>query len=45
MGVHFIEAVQMDELAKDKCYEFCFMAAPTKIKGGTGMFIRPIAIA
>lgn len=44
MGVHFMEAVQLDELAKDQCYEFCFMAAPNKIKGGTGMFIRPVAI-
>ena len=43
-GVHFMEAVQLDELAKDKAYEFCFMVAPNKMKGGTGMFIRPIAI-
>ena len=34
----------MDELAKDKTYEFCFMLASNKIKGATGMFIRPLAI-
>lgn len=43
-GVHFMEAVQLDELAKDKTYEFCFMLASNKIKGATGMFIRPLAI-
>lgn len=43
-GVHIIELVQLDELAKDKTYEFCFFAAPNKIKGATGMYIRPIAI-
>lgn len=44
MGVHFLEAVQLEELAADHCYEFCFMAAPSKVKGGTGMFVRPLAI-
>lgn len=43
-GVHFMEAVQLDELARDRRYEFCFMAASVKIRGGTGMFLRPIAI-
>lgn len=43
-GVHFMEAVQLNELAKDKVYEFCFVLASLKIRGGTGMFIRPIAI-
>lgn len=43
-GVHFMEAVQVGELARDKVYEFCFILASLKIRGGTGMFIRPIAI-
>lgn len=43
-GVHFMEAVQLNELAKDKVYEFCFIVLPNKMKGGTGMFIRPIAL-
>ena len=43
-GVHIMEMVQMDELAKDKVYEFCFICLPTKIKGATGMMIRPIAV-
>lgn len=43
-GVHFMELVQTHELARDKEYEFCFVLASLKIRGGTGMFIRPIAI-
>lgn len=43
-GVHIIELVQLDELAKDKAYEFCFFAAPSKIKGATGMYVRPVAM-
>lgn len=43
-GVHIMEMVQMDELAKDKVYEFCFICLPNKIKGGTGAMIRPIAV-
>lgn len=44
MGVHLMEMVQLDELAKDKVYEFCFMGFPNKIKCSTGMMIRPIAV-
>lgn len=44
MGVHLIECAQLDELAKDHVYEFCFMLASSKIKGGTGMFTWPLAI-
>lgn len=43
-GVHILEYVQLDELAKDKAYEFCFICAVSKVRGATGMFVRPIAI-
>ncbi len=43
-GVHIIEFLQLDELAKDKAYEFCMIGLPSKIKYSTGMFIRPIAV-
>lgn len=43
-GVHILEFVQLDELAKDKVYEFCFICTPSKVKNATGMFVRPIAI-
>ena len=43
-GVHLMEMVQMDELARDKVYEFCFIVLSCKVKGATGMMIRPIAV-
>ena len=43
-GVHFMEAVQMNELANDKVYEFCLIVSSCKIRGATGMFIRPLAV-
>ncbi len=43
-GVHILEYVQLDELAKDKVYEFCFICNVSKVRGATGMFVRPIAI-
>ncbi|MFT4107846.1 MAG: cyclase family protein [Lacrimispora sp.] len=44
MGVHIIELLMLNELAEAKAYEFCFVCAPSKFKGATGMFTRPIAI-
>lgn len=43
-GVHIMEMVNCEEIAKDKVYEFCFIVLPSKIKGATGMMIRPIAV-
>ncbi|MEG0750695.1 MAG: cyclase family protein [Oscillospiraceae bacterium] len=43
-GVHILEFLQLDELAADKKYEFCFVCTPTKFFGATGMPVRPIAI-
>lgn len=43
-GIHFIECMQLQELSDKKIYEFCFIMSPTKIKGGTGMFLRPLAV-
>jgi kynurenine formamidase len=43
-GMHMIELVQTAELAADKCYEFCFICTPSKFRGATGVFVRPIAI-
>jgi kynurenine formamidase len=42
-GIHIIEALNLEELARDRIYEFVFVAAPLKIRGGTGSPIRPIA--
>lgn len=43
-GVHIIELLQLDELAADKAYNFCFICISNKIKGATGSFIRPVAV-
>ena len=43
-GVHIMEYVQLEELAKDKVYEFCFICSPAKARYATGMFCRPLAI-
>lgn len=43
-GIHILEYVQLEELAKDKVYEFCFICAPAKARYATGMFLRPLAI-
>jgi len=43
-GVHIMEMVMTNELAKDKIYEFCFITLPAKIKGATGQMIRPVAV-
>ena len=43
-GVHIMEFVYLEDLAKDKVYEFMFVVLPLKNKGGTGSMIRPIAV-
>ncbi len=43
-GIHIIEALNLEELARDRVYEFVFIAAPLKIRGGTGSPIRPLAL-
>ena len=44
-GVSLLEALWLEELAKDQVYEFLFIASPLKIRGGTASPIRPLAIS
>jgi len=44
-GIHIIEALNLEDLSRDRIYEFVFVAAPLKIRGGTGSPIRPLALA
>lgn len=44
-GVHLLENLQLAELAAAGVREALFIALPLKITGGTGSWIRPIAIA
>ncbi len=44
-GVHIGEFHNLEELARDKAYEFCYVALVNKIKGSTaGFTLRPIAV-
>lgn len=44
-GVSLLEAVWLEDLARDQVYEFLFIAAPLKLRGATASPIRPLAIA
>jgi len=43
-GVHIMEYVQLEELARDEVYEFCFISCSPKLRNATGMPVRPIAL-
>jgi kynurenine formamidase len=44
-GIHIIEALNLEDLSRNRIFEFVFVAAPLKIRGGTGSPIRPLALA
>jgi kynurenine formamidase len=44
-GIHIIECLNLEELAKDRVKEFLFIALPLKIEGATGSPVRPVAVA
>ncbi|MEE9284435.1 MAG: cyclase family protein, partial [Dehalococcoidia bacterium] len=35
-GIYLIEMLDLDEIARDRVYEFLFMMAPLRVMGGTG---------
>jgi kynurenine formamidase len=43
-GIHIIECLNLEQLAAERVYEFLFVAAPLKIRGGTGSPIRALAV-
>jgi kynurenine formamidase len=43
-GIRLMENVFMEELARDRVYEFCMIATPLKIRGGTGSPVRLLAL-
>ncbi|HEY5027476.1 MAG TPA: cyclase family protein [Candidatus Angelobacter sp.] len=43
-GIHIIECLNLEQMAAQHVYEFIFIAAPLKIRGGTGSPIRPFAL-
>jgi kynurenine formamidase len=43
-GIHIIECLNLEDLARDGVKEFTFVALPLKIRGGTGSPVRPVAL-
>jgi kynurenine formamidase len=43
-GIHIIECLSLEELAKAAVNEFLFVALPLKLEGATGSPVRPIAV-
>jgi kynurenine formamidase len=43
-GVYVMESLDMEELARQRIYEFAFVALPVKIKGATGSMVDPVAV-
>jgi kynurenine formamidase len=43
-GVSLLEALWLEDLAKDQVYEFLFIGSALKLRGATGSPLRPIAI-
>ncbi len=43
-GIYLLEIMDLEELAKDKVYEFAFIFSPLRLKGATGSPGNPIAV-
>jgi kynurenine formamidase len=43
-GIYLFESIWLEELSRDKVYEFLFVALPLKIEGTTGSMLDPLAI-
>jgi kynurenine formamidase len=43
-GIYNLENLDLEELAREKIYEFAFIFAPLRFKGATGSPGNPIAV-
>jgi len=43
-GIYILENLDLEALARDRCYEFAFVGIPLKFRGATGSPIRPLAL-
>jgi kynurenine formamidase len=43
-GILLMKLLNLEELAKDKVYEFLFIALPLRIFGATASPVNPIAV-
>lgn len=43
-GIYLLESVYLEEIARDRVYEFLFIMLPVKIRGATGSMVDPLAV-
>lgn len=43
-GIYIIENLNLEELARDRCFTFAFVGVPLKFLGATGSPLRPLAL-
>lgn len=43
-GCVMMELLDLEALARDRVYEFCFIGAPIRLRGATGSPLRPLAL-
>jgi kynurenine formamidase len=43
-GIYILENLYLEELARDRCWNFALVAIPLKLKGATGSPLRPLAL-
>jgi kynurenine formamidase len=43
-GIHIMELVHVEDLSRDRVFEFLFVCLPLRIRGATGSMVRPIAL-
>ena len=43
-GIYIMESLDLEELARDRVYEFLFVTLPVKIRGATGSMVDPLAV-
>lgn len=43
-AIYLFEGVYLEELSRERAYEFLFVALPTKVQGATGSMLDPVAI-
>ncbi len=44
-GIYILENLNLEELARVRCYTFAFLGIPLKLNGATGSPLRPLALA
>jgi len=43
-GIYLMESLDLEALARERVYEFLFIALPLKIRGATGSMVDPVAV-